>query len=52
MTKFMADCPHCDEPFYDEDDWFEHVSCCEEQDDTSEVAVYCERDDDEQEQPE
>lgn len=26
----MAECPHCDEMFDDEDDWFEHVTCCGE----------------------
>lgn len=27
---FYADCPHCGrEEFADEDEWFEHVSCCE-----------------------
>ncbi|MBA1194863.1 hypothetical protein G7007_18725 [Pseudomonas entomophila] len=27
---FYADCPHCDRcEFVDEDDWFEHVSMCE-----------------------
>ncbi|MER0549753.1 hypothetical protein AAA536_16085 [Pseudomonas aeruginosa] len=27
---FCADCPHCDRhEFRDEDDWFEHVSMCE-----------------------
>ncbi|HBO5920154.1 TPA: hypothetical protein L4657_006096 [Pseudomonas aeruginosa] len=27
---FYADCPHCDRhEFRDEDDWFEHVSTCE-----------------------
>lgn len=45
MSRFMADCPHCGEMFDDEDDWFEHVSCCEEQDD-SEGSIYCESDDD------
>lgn len=45
MGRFMAECPHCNEMFDDEDDWFEHVSCCEEQD-GSEVSIYCEHDDD------
>ena len=28
--EFHADCPHCDrDEFIDEDDWFEHVSMCE-----------------------
>lgn len=31
MSRFMAECPHCDEMFDDEDDWFEHVSCCADQ---------------------
>lgn len=27
---FHADCPHCErDEFIDEDDWFEHVSMCE-----------------------
>lgn len=27
---FQADCPHCNrDEFFDEDDWFEHVSMCE-----------------------
>lgn len=27
---FHADCPHCDRyEFVDEDEWFEHVSMCE-----------------------
>lgn len=27
---FYAECPHCDRhEFRDEDDWFEHVSMCE-----------------------
>lgn len=25
-------CPHREELFEDEDDWFEHVSCCEGED--------------------
>jgi hypothetical protein len=32
MTErnFHSDCPHCDRyEFVDEDDWFEHVSMCE-----------------------
>lgn len=47
MGRFMAECQHCDEMFDDEDDWFEHVSCCAERDDFAEVAIYCEHEDDE-----
>lgn len=50
MSRFMAECPHCDEMFDDEDDWFEHVSCCEEQD-GSEVAIYCEQDGEDEGEP-
>jgi len=49
MSKFMAECPHCDEMFDDEDDWFEHVSCCEENDGASDIAVYAIHDDAEEE---
>ncbi len=28
--KFYADCPHCSQDEFDDaDDWFEHVSWCE-----------------------
>ncbi len=47
MSRFMADCPHCGELFDDEDDWVDHVSCCEEQD-GSEVSVYCESDEEDE----
>ena len=30
MYKFMAPCPHCFEMFEDEDEFFIHVTGCEE----------------------
>ncbi|PTQ70394.1 hypothetical protein [Pseudomonas sp. GV071] len=36
----VMDCPHCKrDEFNDEDDWFEHVSCCQWEQEQAEVGV-------------
>lgn len=30
FEHFAGECPYCEQLFDDEDDWFEHTSCCEQ----------------------